>query len=73
MRAFPDIVVTMDRVARDSNGTKFHWTLTGTNSGTGGTGNRVRISGYELWQIDDDGLIAQSRGHFDAEEYERQR
>jgi hypothetical protein len=37
-----------------------------------GTGNRVRISGYELWKIDNDGLIAESSGHFDVAEYERQ-
>ena len=50
----------------------FHWTLTGTNSGPGGNGNKVRISGYELWKIDNDGLIAESLGHFDAADYERQ-
>jgi len=72
MRTFPDMVVTMDDVSRDSEGTKFHWTLTGTNIGPGGTGKRVRISGYELWQLDNDGLIAESKGHFDATEYERQ-
>ena len=71
MRDFPDMVVTMDDV-RDSDGTKFHWTLTGTNTGPGGTGKRVRISGYELWKIDNDGLIAESKGHFDGAEYERQ-
>ena len=72
MRDFPDIVVTMDEVTRDSDGTKFHWTLTGTNTGPGGTGKRVRISGYELWQFDDDGLIENSKGHLDNAEYERQ-
>jgi uncharacterized protein (TIGR02246 family) len=72
MTTFPDMVVTMDDVARDSDGTKFHWTLTGTNTGPGGTGKRVRISGYELWKIDNDGLIGESKGHFDSAEYERQ-
>ena len=72
MRTFPDMVVTMDDVTRDSDGTKFHWTLAGTNTGPGGTGKRVRISGYELWKIDDDGLIAESKGHFDSADYERQ-
>ena len=72
MTTFPDMVVTMDKVAHDEEGTKFHWTLTGTNTGPGGTGNKVRISGYELWKIDNDGLIAESKGHFDATEYERQ-
>lgn len=72
MTTFPDMVVTMDDASRDSNETKFHWTLTGRNTGPGGTGKRVRISGYELWKIDNDGLIAESKGHFDGAEYERQ-
>jgi len=72
MRDLPDIVVMMDKVTRDSDGTKFRWTFTGTNTGPGGTGKRVRISGYELWKIDNDGLIAESKGRFDSAEYERQ-
>ena len=72
MTTFPDMVVTMDKVVHDEDGTKFHWTLTGTNTGPGGTGKRVRISGYELWKIDKDGLIAESKGDFDSTEYERQ-
>jgi uncharacterized protein (TIGR02246 family) len=72
MRDLPDMIVTMDEVTSDSDGTKFHWTLTGTNTGLGGTGKRVRISGYELWQFNSTGLIAESKGHFDDAEYERQ-
>jgi steroid delta-isomerase-like uncharacterized protein len=72
MTTFPDMIVTMDKVAHDEEGTKFHWTLRGTNTGPGGTGKRVRISGYEIWKIDNDGLIAESKGHFDGAEYERQ-
>ncbi len=72
MRDLPDMIVTMDYVTHASDGTKFHWTLTGTNTGPGGTGKRVRISGYELWRIDNDGLIAESKGHFDSAEYQRQ-
>ena len=72
MRDLPDIVVMMDKVTRDSDGTKLRWTFTGTNTGPGGTGRRVRISGYELWKIDNDGLIAESKGRFDSAEYERQ-
>ena len=72
MTTFPDMVVTMDKVVHDEEGTKFHWTLTGTNTGPGGTGNKVRISGYELWKIENDGLSAESKGNFDSAEYERQ-
>jgi predicted ester cyclase len=72
MTTFPDMIVTFDRLEPRGDRAGFHWTLTGTNTGPGGTGKRVRISGYELWEIDNDGLIAQSKGNFDAAEYERQ-
>jgi predicted ester cyclase len=72
MRDFPDMVVTFDKLEPRGGATAFHWTLTGTNTGPGGTGKRVRLSGYELWKIDSDGLIGESKGHFDAAEYERQ-
>jgi SnoaL-like domain len=85
MRDFPDMIVTMDKVSlegRDGGRSSyaspartdavFHWTLTGTNTGPGGTRKQVRISGYEVWKIDDDGLIGESEGHFDAADYERQ-
>jgi len=69
MRDFPDMTVTVDKVEPRADRTAFHWTLTGTYAGTG---NRVRISGYELWKIDEAGLIAESSGYFDAAEYARQ-
>ena len=72
MTTFPDMVVTFDKLEPRGDTTAFHWTLTGTNTGPGGTGKRVRISGYELWKIDNDGLIGESKGHFDSAEYERQ-
>jgi hypothetical protein len=50
----------------------YRWTLVGTNTGPGGTGHRVRISGFEEWTIGADGLIADSLGQFDAAEYQRQ-
>jgi predicted ester cyclase len=72
MSSFPDMVVTMDNLVQEPRGIAFHWTLTGTYLGPEGAGERVRISGYEIWQIGSDGLIAESRGHFDAAEYEHQ-
>lgn len=72
MDAFPDMVVSLDSLEIKSNKTLFHWTLTGTNSGTGGTGNKVKISGFEEWTFNDEGLIQRSNGTFDEKEYERQ-
>ena len=72
MIALPDLEVLMDDLVVQDTGTEFHWTFTGTNTGPGGTGNRVRVSGFEEWTLDGDGLIAESQGHYDQAEYERQ-
>lgn len=73
MTAFPDLIVMMDDVTLEGRDhAVYRWTLTGRNTGPGGTGNVVRISGYEEWEIGADGLVAQSRGHFDEVEYQRQ-
>jgi hypothetical protein len=72
MTAFPDLMVRMDRLVVNGPKTEYHWTLTGTNTGPGGTGGFVRISGFEEWRFGPDGLIAESLGHFDAADYRRQ-
>ena len=65
MTAFPDMVVTMDGVSHEGGRVLYRWTLAGTNTGPGGTGKHVRISGYEEWTFGADGLIAASNGHVD--------
>ena len=70
--AFPDLVLTMDSLRVDGAHAFYHWTFTGTNTGPGGTGKAVRVSGYEEWTTGADGLVARSLGHFDAADYARQ-
>ena len=72
MTAFPDMKVRMDELSVEGNRVVYRWTLTGTNTGPGGTGKWVHISGFEEWRIGADGLIAESKGHFDSAEYQRQ-
>ena len=72
MTAFPDMRLVVDELLVQVDSAEYHWTLIGTNTGPGGSGHRVRISGFELWQIGEDGLIARSQGHFDASDYRRQ-
>jgi uncharacterized protein (TIGR02246 family) len=72
MTAFPDLRVTMDAVLREGERAIYRWTLEGHNTGPGGAGAFVRISGYEEWRIGGDGLIAASLGHFDAADWQRQ-
>jgi uncharacterized protein (TIGR02246 family) len=72
MTAFADMRVIMDDVRLQDGEAIYDWTLTGINSGPGGTGRPVCISGYEVWHIGASGLIAKSRGHFYSVDYNRQ-
>ena len=72
MSDFPDMQVLMDKLVFEGEEVRYHWTLIGTNTGPGGTGRAVRISGFEAWQISEGGLILSSQGHFDSKEYRRQ-
>jgi hypothetical protein len=68
--AFPDIEVFMDDlVLRDDGSVEYRWTFTGTSAETG---KAVRVPGYEEWTIAPDGRSAESRGHYDQAEYDRQ-
>jgi alanine dehydrogenase len=72
MTAFPNLEILMDGLDVHGDRAVYRWTLVGTNTGPGGTGKQVHISGFEQWRIDADGLIAESQGHFDAAAYQHQ-
>jgi uncharacterized protein (TIGR02246 family) len=72
MTAFPDLQVILDNLVVKPDRVEYHWTLVGTNTGPGGTGKPVHISGMENWKLWKDGLIAISEGEFDAADYQRQ-
>ena len=72
MTAYPDLIVEFERIEPRDDRALYRWTFIGTNTGPGGTGNAVRISGYEEWRIGSDGLIADSKGHYDAQDWDRQ-
>jgi nuclear transport factor 2 (NTF2) superfamily protein len=68
--AFPDIEVFMDGlILREDGVVEYRWIFAGTSAETG---KAVRIPGFEEWTIAPDGLIADSRGHYDQAEYDRQ-
>jgi hypothetical protein len=72
MTAFPDLRVILDKLVLKEDRVEYHWTLVGTNTGPGGTGKSIRISGMENWKLWSEGLIAISEGQFDAADYQRQ-
>jgi len=72
MDAFPDLNVSLDQLLTAGDSAFFVWTLSGTNSGPGGTGNPVRVSGIEVWRMGESGLIASSQGYYDAAAFDQQ-
>lgn len=72
MVAFPDLLVEMNGLDVDGERVVYRWTLTGTNTGPGGTGRRVRIKGSETWTFGPDALVARSVGAYDVADYHRQ-
>jgi uncharacterized protein (TIGR02246 family) len=68
MDSFPDLQVLLDEVRPGPHGPEYHWTLVGTHAQTG---NHVRVSGHEVWQLGKD-VIQKSEGFFDQSEYDRQ-
>jgi SnoaL-like domain len=66
---YPDGEIVMDDLVFNEDSVEYHWTVMGTRADTG---NRVHISGYEEWTLGADGLIVESRRHYDQAEYERQ-
>jgi predicted ester cyclase len=71
MTDFPDLRVIMDGLERKGQRVIFRWTLLGTNTGPGGTGRKVKISGFEDWKLGEE-FIEESQGHFDSDDYQRQ-
>lgn len=51
MTAFPDMIVAMDSLITNPNGTEFHWTLTGINAGTGSTGIELRLTNLKFGSL----------------------
>jgi len=72
MTAFPDMTVRLVELRDRDDVVEFHWHWTGTNTGPGGTGNPVDLRGYEQWTLNAEGLILESLGHYDEDEYQRQ-
>src|ERR1035438_8178805 len=58
MTSFPDLQVFFDNLLIKGDRAEYHWTLIGTDTGSGGTGHKVRISGYEAWKIGEGTLLA---------------
>jgi steroid delta-isomerase-like uncharacterized protein len=66
--AFPDVVVTAERLMAEADLVTVYWIARGTNTGTGNglpaTGKKVELSGITIWRIVD-GRIKEEWSAFD--------
>jgi len=69
MASFPDLKLTRNffRLAGDHG--IYGWTLEGHHAETG---NPVKVTGFEEWDLDEQCRITNSLGWFDAVDYDRQ-
>lgn len=65
----PDLTLTCDEIRLAGSHAVYVWTFTGHDAGTG---NPLKIHGWEEWDLGDDMKVTASRGWFDAEDYAAQ-
>jgi uncharacterized protein (TIGR02246 family) len=65
----PDLCLVCDGVRTAGSHVAYLWTFTGTHLASG---NPVRVTGWEEWDIDPQGAIVRSCGWFDADDYSQQ-
>ncbi len=69
MADFPDLVLNLDTVLVADHHMVYAWTFEGHHRETG---NHVRFSGWEEWDLDDNLKVTKSLGWYDGVDYERQ-
>lgn len=65
----PDLRLVCDGVRGAGSHVIYLWTFTGHHAETG---HPLNVSGWEEWELDENGKVTSSLGWFDGEEYDRQ-
>ena len=72
MEGFPDLYIHVNEVAVEERGVVFYCNAIATNSGPGGTGNKINIEIHEIWKFDKSGKLTEVSAYDDPEDFERQ-
>ena len=65
----PDLTLVCDGMRIAGDHVAYLWTFTGTHAGSG---NPLRVVGWEEWDVDVELKVKSSRGWYDADDYARQ-
>ncbi len=69
MADFPDLVLSLNTVLVADHHMVYAWTFEGEHKDTG---NHVRFSGWEEWDLDEHLNVSKSLGWYDSADYDRQ-
>lgn len=69
MEDLPDLVLSLDTVLVADHHMVYAWTFERHHKATG---NLVRFSGWEEWDLDEDLKVSRSLGWYDEADYEQQ-
>ena len=72
MEGFPDLYIQVNDVVTEERGIVFYCNAIATNSGPGGTGNKINIEIHEIWTFDENGKFTEVKAYDDPEDFERQ-
>lgn len=72
IEGFPDLYIQMNDIAEEERGIVFYCNVIATNSGPGGTGNKINIEVHEVWKFNEDGKFIKIKAYDDRLEFERQ-
>ena len=72
MEAFPDLFIQVNDVVVEERGIVFYCNAIATNSGPGGSGNKIDIEIHEIWKFDETGKLIEVKAYDDPEDFDRQ-
>ena len=72
IEGFPDLYIQVNDIVIEERGIVFYCNAIATNSGPGGTGNKINIEIHEIWTFDESGKFTEVRAYDDPEDFERQ-
>lgn len=71
MQGYPDLHIQVNDVVEERTGTVFYCNVFATNSGPGGTGEKINMEVQEFWRFDDNGKFIQIKAYDNPEKFNR--
>ena len=70
MKAYPDLHIQVNDVLEEEAGIVFYCNVVATNSGPGGTGEKINMEVQEFWTFDSNSKFVEIEAYDDPEKFE---